>query len=71
MPDRITADREQCDGYGNCVFVAPDVFDLDDTNRVVLRQNVIDAGNRDSVWLAMAECPTRAIEIRSEPTSAG
>lgn len=61
MALRIEVDRELCDGYGNCVFVAPEVFDLDDDNRVRLLVTVVDESRREEVELAIAECPTRAI----------
>lgn len=57
----ITLDREKCDGYGNCVFVSPKVFDLDADNRAVLLTTEIDDSNEESVALAIAECPMRAI----------
>jgi ferredoxin len=65
MSDKILIDRESCDGYGNCVFVAPEIFDLDDENLVVLLTDEVTDANRASVDLAIGECPMRAISITS------
>jgi ferredoxin len=63
MARRIRVDRDICSGYGNCTFVAPDVFDIDDTNVVYLLTDVVDERNSDDVELAVTECPRQAIAI--------
>jgi ferredoxin len=63
MTDEILADRGLCDGYGNCVFVAPEIFALDDQDRVVLLRTTADPGSCDEIMLAIAECPTRALTL--------
>ena len=65
MTERIHIDREACDGYGNCVFVAPEVFDLDDDNVAILLTESVDEENRAAVELAIGECPMRAISFSS------
>lgn len=65
MNQRIVVDRDTCDGYGNCVFVAPEIFDLGDDDRVVLRAEEVTDDNHDAVDLAVGECPTRAISLRA------
>jgi len=61
---RIKIDPELCNGYGNCVMTAPDVFDLDNATNgaVVLAGHPTDA-DRIAVDEAIADCPTRAIRI--------
>ena len=58
---RITIDREQCMGSGNCAFWAPTTFDLDDDMKVI----VIDPdGDRDdNMRHAVEACPTHALAI--------
>ena len=60
---KIRLDLARCQGYGNCVFAAPQVFDLDDAGKaVVLVEDPTDehiAAVRDAV----ADCPARAIEL--------
>lgn len=63
MTTKIHIDRDTCDGYGNCVFVAPEIFDIDDHNRALLLVEDVTDENRDTVDLAVSECPMRAISI--------
>jgi ferredoxin len=48
-------------GSGNCVYWAPDVFDLDDDGIAVVRGDL--AGNEETVRVAMVNCPTSAIKV--------
>jgi ferredoxin len=59
---RITVDRAVCQDYGQCVFSAPDVFDLDDDGRLVHRDDAPEAA-RDEVEAAAMACPVQAIRI--------
>ena len=56
-------------GSGNCVYWAPDVFDLDDDGIAVVHGDL--AGNEEPVRVAMVNCPTSAIKIVDDrrPTS--
>jgi ferredoxin len=54
-------DREACMGSGNCVYWAPDVFQLDEDGIAFVRGEV--AGNEEQVALAMTNCPTTAIRL--------
>jgi ferredoxin len=63
---RLEIDPTKCCGYGNCVLVAPDLFDLDDaTNLAVVRVDELDDTSRSDAERAMDECPTLAITMRS------
>jgi ferredoxin len=54
-------DREACMGSGNCVYWAPDVFQLDEDGIAFVHGDV--AGNEEQVALAMKNCPTTAIRL--------
>jgi ferredoxin len=43
-PPEVEIDREACMGSGNCMFWAPDVFDLDDDGVAVVHGDI--AGTR-------------------------
>lgn len=59
---RVTIDTERCCGYGNCVFAAPDIFDVDEaTNLAFLKKTDFDDGDREGILDAVADCPTDAI----------
>ena len=60
-PLDIRIDRERCMGSGNCVFWAPDSFDLDEDGYSV----VVDASATDEERLRVAAegCPVGAISL--------
>jgi ferredoxin len=64
MTYRVDIDETTCNGYGNCVLAAPDVFDLDpETNvAVVLDGHPVD-GDAAALEEAEADCPVRAITL--------
>jgi ferredoxin len=61
---KVVVDREACMGSGNCVYWAPDVFDLDDDGIAIVRGDL--AGNEEPVRVAMVNCPTSAIKVVDE-----
>jgi ferredoxin len=63
MTEALSVDRELCDGYGNCIFVAPKLFGLDDENLVFLLKTAVEPDEREDALLAVAECPRRAIAM--------
>ena len=62
----IEVDPTRCDGFGNCVAAAPDIFDLDDEGKVRLKQTQVDATRLDAVRRAAYDCPVTAIAYREE-----
>ena len=61
---KVRVDRELCIGVGNCVAIAPTVFELDDENKAV----VADPGSVDKQTLmeAAESCPQDAIIIEDD-----
>ena len=62
MP-RIIADRQSCQGYGNCLTNASDVFDIDDDGVVVVLQETVDEADRARVEEAARSCPVNALTV--------
>lgn len=62
MPHLI-ADRDACQGYGNCITSAPDVYDIDDDGKVVLLVDAIAEDDRARVQDAARSCPVSALSI--------
>jgi ferredoxin len=61
---RVTVDYELCEGHGQCLLAAPDVFDIpDDANQVVVLNPAPPETERDRVVRAAAMCPAQAIRI--------
>jgi ferredoxin len=59
---KIQVDMDVCQNYGQCVFAAPEVFDLDDAGDLVY-QEVADDSARPDVEAAVMACPVQAITI--------
>lgn len=58
---RVTVNRDLCVGLGNCVALAPTVFEFDDENKaVVLDPSSVDD---DALLEAAESCPYDAIII--------
>lgn len=66
MSLRVDIDETLCNGYGNCVVAAPDVFDLDvGTNIAVVQPGHPVDGDGPALREAAADCPVRAIALRT------
>ncbi|SDY69094.1 Ferredoxin [Modestobacter sp. DSM 44400] len=62
MP-RLVADVEACQGYGNCITGASDVFDIDDDGVVVLLKEKVPESDRARVEEAARSCPVSALSV--------
>lgn len=62
MP-KIIADLELCQGYGNCITSASDVFDIDDDGKVVLLTDTISEADRTRIEDAARSCPINALSV--------
>lgn len=63
---KVTADRKACTGAGNCVRLAPDWFDQDDDEGlVVLLSDAPPDGLRPLMRDVVDACPTGAIRVES------
>ena len=60
---KIVVDRSACEGNSLCVAEAPDVFDMDDNNNLVVLKEVVDDSLEEDVAAAIAACPKRALSI--------
>lgn len=58
---RVEADLDRCEGNAVCVVIAPDVFDLDDDDYVVIADGEVPADQESLVEQAIADCPRAAL----------
>jgi ferredoxin len=63
---RVAVDLSLCQGYANCIAMAPEVFDLDDDGLVKLLQVEPPAEFDDVVRDAVQLCPVQAISIAAD-----
>ena len=62
MP-RLIADFAACQGYGNCITGASDVYDIDDEGTVMLLKDEIPEADRGRVEEAARSCPVNALSV--------
>ncbi len=61
---RIDVDVTLCEGHGQCLMAAPEVFDLpDDADHVVVLDRDPPEQQRDAVVRAAAMCPAQALSV--------
>jgi ferredoxin len=63
---RVRVDRELCESNGVCVRLVPEVFVLDDDDRLRLEQESPPAALRARVEQAVRRCPKQALTIVDE-----
>ncbi len=61
---RVRVDREVCVGIGNCVAVAPTVFQLDAENKATVLKP--DSVTEDKLLNAAESCPVSAIIVEDD-----
>ena len=66
---RIVVDLTRCQGYAQCVFLAPDVFELHGEEALLYEPDVPD-DQLERVRQAAAACPVQAI-LMGEEVSVG
>jgi ferredoxin len=59
----VRADVELCCGSGQCVYLAPTVFGLDDDGLVVVLDSDPEGAELVVADEAVRDCPTRAISL--------
>lgn len=63
---KLTVEPDRCCGSGQCVVLAPDVFDQDDDGIVVLLEDEPAQPLHDKVRESAIICPAAAIKIVEE-----
>lgn len=59
---RIVVDLNRCQGYGQCVFLAPEVFELQG-EEALMYDTGPDQAQRTRVLRAATACPVQAIRV--------
>ena len=60
---RIDVDWGLCEGNGACALEAPDVFEMDDDDNLIVLKETVEAGGRLRLDAAARSCPKRAITL--------
>ena len=59
----LRVDRDLCEANGVCTGIAPDVFDLDDEDELVILRPEPPEEMRDRIEQAVASCPKTALSL--------
>lgn len=60
---KVVVNWSLCDGNGNCAAAAPEIFVLDDDDRMQLRQESFGEELRDMAETAVRSCPKNALSL--------
>ncbi|ACY23128.1 protein of unknown function DUF1271 [Gordonia bronchialis DSM 43247] len=60
---RIKADFDLCESNAICVGMAPDIFDLDDDDYLVILKDEVPEGREEELRQVVANCPKSALSI--------
>ena len=61
---KVIVDRDLCQGIGNCVAIAPEVFNLDKENKAVATH--IEDISQEKIREAAESCPLDAIILQDD-----
>ena len=59
----VEVDRDLCEANGLCVAAAPEVFELDEDEELVIHEPASDAASAERVRVAVASCPRTALRV--------
>ncbi|MAU84571.1 ferredoxin [Gordonia sp. Z-3] len=60
---RIKADFDLCESNAVCVGMAPDVFDLDDNDYLVILKEDVTPEREEEMRQVVASCPKSALSL--------
>ena len=63
---KVHVDAHVCAGFGVCVGICPEVFELHDDGYAIVRVSAVPAEHEDAVRQAVNECPARAISLSDD-----
>lgn len=62
MDKKIIVDKEKCIGCGTCVALAPEIFEMDNEGKSIVKKS--PTINEETLKLAIDSCPSQAIIIK-------
>jgi ferredoxin len=64
---KVRVDAGVCAGFGVCLGLCPEVFELHDDGYAIVRVDEVPQELEDAVRKAASQCPSRAISLSDEP----
>ncbi|GAA3433675.1 ferredoxin [Kutzneria kofuensis] len=59
----IEVDRNLCEANGRCVAAAPEVFELENDEELVIHEPPVGAELAERIKVAVASCPRYALRV--------
>jgi len=66
---KVHVDSEICAGFGICLGIAPDVFELHEDGYAIVLVSEVKPEDEDAMRRAASQCPARAIFISEDPSA--
>jgi len=63
---KIAVDYDLCEANACCMRVCPEVFEVDDDDNLILKQETVSDDLTDKVEQAVRVCPRQAITLRDD-----
>jgi ferredoxin len=63
---RVSVDRDLCESNGVCEGIAPEVFQIDDNDELLILQEHPDESLRAKVLDAVRSCPKQALTLQED-----
>jgi ferredoxin len=60
---KIVVDYDLCEANARCMQACPEIFEVDDNDNLIVKQETFDAVLRSKVEAAVKACPRQAIKI--------
>lgn len=60
---KMTVNWSLCDGNGVCAVEAPEIFELDDDDNLIVLQETIGSELKDKAERAVRVCPKHALKL--------
>jgi ferredoxin len=64
---KVHVNSEICAGFGICLGIAPDAFELHEDGYAVVLVSQINPEDEDTMRRAANQCPAQAISISDDP----
>jgi ferredoxin len=63
---KVHVNPEICAGFGICLGIAPDVFELHDDGYAIVLVSEVKPEDEDLMRRAVSQCPSQAISLRDD-----
>ena len=64
---KVQVDAQVCAGFGFCLGLCPEVFELHDDGYAVVMVGEVPAELEEAVRTAVSQCPSNAISLIDDP----